>query len=100
MAADPGLASLGSSLVSLTVILALLGGAAYAAKRLRIGAGTAKAGGARIEILAARQIGWQCSLLIVEAEGRRFLIGAGRHGLTSIGALDGAGPAPKGETVV
>ncbi len=93
MAADPGLtgpglATLGSCLVSLIVILALLAAAAYAAKRLR--GYTAPRGGAAagIKILASRQLGWQCALIIVEAEGQLFLIGAGRTGLTAIGKLN------------
>jgi hypothetical protein len=49
---------------------------------------------ADITIVSARQIGWQSSLLIVEAEGNRFLIGAGRHGLTAIGALNKPAATP------
>ncbi len=89
IATDPGIAGIGSIFVSLAVILLLLAGAAYLARRFRNGAGLPRMTmRSRIEIIGARQIGWQCSLMIVEAEGRRFLIGAGRHGLTSIGALD------------
>jgi flagellar protein FliO/FliZ len=92
---DPGIAGIGSILVSLAVILLLLAGAAYLARRFRNGAGLARMPTrSRIEIIGARQIGWQCSLMIVEAEGRRFLIGAGRNGLTSIGALDAPEGAP------
>jgi len=40
-----------------------------------------------IKIIATKTIGWQSSLLIVEAEGQRFLLSAGRAGLTPIGKL-------------
>jgi len=46
-----------------------------------------------IKIIATKPIAWQTSLLIVEAEGHRFLIAAGRAGLTPIGKLDHP-PAP------
>jgi len=46
-----------------------------------------------IKIIAAKPIAWQSSLLIVEAEGHRFLIAACRAGLTPIGKLDRP-PAP------
>jgi flagellar biogenesis protein FliO len=90
MNADPGIAGLGSILASLTCILLILAVAAFALRRLRGRAGwQRKFLGTDIMIISSRQIGWQSSLLIVEAEGRRFLIGAGRNGLTAIGALDG-----------
>jgi flagellar biogenesis protein FliO len=41
-----------------------------------------------IKIIAAKPLAWQSCLLIVEAEGQRFLVAAGRNGLTPIGALD------------
>jgi flagellar biogenesis protein FliO len=96
---DPGIAGIFSVFASLAVILLLLAGAAYLARRFRNGAWLARPQmPARIEIIGARQIGWQCSLMIVEAEGRRFLIGAGRNGLTSIGALDAQAGAQQIET--
>jgi flagellar biogenesis protein FliO len=42
----------------------------------------------KIKIIATKPIGWQTSLLIVESEGHRFLLSAGRNGLTPIGSLD------------
>ncbi len=75
-------------LVSLGVIFGLLAGLALLLRKLRNG-GWARpgAGPARIRIVATRPIGWQSSLLIVEADGQRFLVGSGRAGLTALGAL-------------
>ena len=84
-----GAASLASASLSLLVILALLAGAAWLAKRLRETRGVLRRGnGPQISIIASRAIGPQASLMIVEAEGQRFLIGAGRGGVTAIGALN------------
>jgi len=46
-----------------------------------------------IKIIAIKPIAWQSSLLIVEAEGQRFLLAASRNGLTPIFPLDRP-PAP------
>jgi flagellar biogenesis protein FliO len=95
MNADPGIASLGSVLASLFSILALLAVVGFVLRRFRGGTGwPRKFMAADITIVSARQIGWQSSLLIVEAEGNRFLIGAGRHGLTAIGALNKPAATP------
>jgi flagellar biogenesis protein FliO len=95
MDANLGASSLGSVVTSLAVILLLLAVAGFVLRRLR--GGGAWTGGAqrgRIEIVAARQIGWQSSLLIVEADGARFLVGAGRNGLTPIGPLNNLATLP------
>jgi len=77
-------------LVSLIVIFAILAGLALLLRKLRNGGWTRPgAAPARIRIVATRPIGWQSSLMIVEADGQRFLVGSGRAGLTTIGALRG-----------
>jgi len=82
-----------SVVLSLAVILAALLAAAYCAHRWRIGShARGHAGAAHISIVAARAVGWQSSLQIVEADGQRFLIAAGRNGITGIGRLAAAGP--------
>jgi flagellar biogenesis protein FliO len=87
-----GTSELISVVLSLAVILAVLLVAAYCARRWRIGSGTrGQAGSAAISIVAARPVGWQSSLQIVEADGQRFLIAAGRNGITGIGRLAAAG---------
>jgi flagellar biogenesis protein FliO len=83
-----------SAAISLAVILLLLALAAWAARRLRhrgfgLGAGRAT----QIGIIATRVVGPQASLMIVEAEQRRFLVGTGRSGITAITPL-GAAPEP------
>jgi flagellar biogenesis protein FliO len=47
---------------------------------------------AAIKIVAAKAVGWQSSLQIVEADGQRFLVAAGRSGITAIGRLTPTGP--------
>ncbi len=83
-----------SAALSLAVILLLLALAAWAARRLR-GGGFARGQGRAtpIAILATRAVGPQASLMIVEAEQRRFLVGTGRAGITAIMPL-GAGAEP------
>ena len=76
---------------SLAVILLLLAGVAVLARRLR-GRHWAGRLDQPIKIVASRALGWQSCLLIVEAGGRRFLVGSSRAGLTAIGALDAAPP--------
>jgi flagellar biogenesis protein FliO len=83
-----------SAAISLAVILLLLTLAAWAARRLRSRGFSLSAGRAtQIAIIATRIVGPQASLLIVEAEQRRFLVGTGRGGITAITPL-GAAPEP------
>ena len=85
-----------SVVLSLIVILAFLLAAAYVARRWQVGGRLrGQAGPAAIKIVAAQAVGWQSSLQIVEADGQRFLIAAGRGGITAIGRL--APPAPNRE---
>ncbi len=91
----PSAASIVSTLISLAVIFGALFGAALILRKLRDGTwnqpawARSAAPPSRIRILATRPLGWQASLLIVEADGQRFLVGTGRAGLTAIGALGG-----------
>jgi flagellar biogenesis protein FliO len=90
-----GVATAGSVVASLAVILGLLLVAAIAARKLRDGAwGRRLANQTQIRIIASRSLGWQSSLMIVEAEGCRFLVGTSRAGLTAIGRLDGRAADP------
>ncbi len=82
--ADLGLAA--SSLASLLVILGVLAAAAVLLRRFQAGA-SAKSTISPITLIAARPIGGQHRLLIVEADGQRFLIGASRNGLAALGRL-------------
>jgi len=83
-----GTSELISVVLSLIVILAFLLAAAYLARRWQAGGRIRGQGGsAAIRIVAAQPVGWQSSLQIVEADGQRFLIAAGRSGITAIGRL-------------
>ncbi len=80
-----------SVVVSLVLIMAFLLAVAHVARRWQAGGRIRGEGGpAAIRIVAVQAAGWQSSLQIVEADGQRFLIAAGRNGITGIGRL---GPA-------
>jgi len=88
-----GLATLLTTLFPLAVILACLMAVAYFGRRIKSGRfGRVTAPQSDIAIIATRSFGPQSSLLIVEAEGHRFLVSAGRHGIRHIGNLDRAPP--------
>jgi flagellar biogenesis protein FliO len=83
-----GASEIVSVVSSLIVILAFLLAAAYLARRWQVGGRIrGQSGAASIKIVSAQAIGWQSSLQIVEADGQRFLIAAGRGGITAIGRL-------------
>jgi flagellar biogenesis protein FliO len=83
-----GAPEIASVVLSLIVIMAFLLAGAYLARRWQIGGGIRRQGGTvAITIVAAQAVGWQSSLQIVEADGQRFLIAAGRGGITAIGRL-------------
>jgi flagellar biogenesis protein FliO len=93
-----------TTLLPLAVILACLMAVAYFGRRIRSGRfGLSPAQPSAINIIATRSFGGQSSLLIVEAEGRRFLVSAGRQGIRPIGSLDPTSPIaaadflPRGE---
>jgi flagellar biogenesis protein FliO len=91
MSSASGASAILSTLAPLAVILGLLMVAAYLARRLRNGRwGLRRAGANAITIVATRPVGPGAALMIVEAEGQRFLVGSGRHGMTPIGALGNA----------
>jgi flagellar biogenesis protein FliO len=100
MVPELGVSSLISVCVSLFVILGGLAAFTFIVKKCRNGRfamAAAKWRGAAapasaINIIATKHLGAQSSLLIVEAEGKRFLLATGRQGITTIGTLDGMGP--------
>jgi len=93
------LATVVTTLLPLAAILAGLMAVAYFGRRIKSGRfGLGATAPSAISIIATRAVGAQSSLLIVEAEGRRFLVSAGRHGIRPIGSLDPAPPSlPHGE---
>lgn len=86
-----GFGQAASALVSLTVIFAVLTIAILVARRLRH-ASHWRGAAATITVLGARSLGGQNTLVIAQAEGKRFLIGVSRSGMTAIGRLDDLAP--------
>jgi len=86
------MSGLGAPMISmlgpLFAVLGVLAVAAVLARRFRGRRfGLAGNGNAQIQIIATRVLGAQTSLLIVEAEGKRFLIASARGTVTGIGSL-------------
>jgi flagellar biogenesis protein FliO len=77
-----------STIASLLIILGLLVGLAFLARRLKGRIPGSKAGGNMpVSILSSRQLGGQQSLVIAEADGQRFLLGVSRSGIALISRL-------------
>jgi flagellar biogenesis protein FliO len=91
--ADAGMPGIGAVCASLFVILALLALAAWLLRRLQAQGWVKLNASGAINIVASRRVGFASALLIVEAEGQRFLVGSSRSGVTGIGRL-GGGDAP------
>ncbi|WP_298222532.1 flagellar biosynthetic protein FliO [Acidocella sp.] len=78
-----------STIASLLIILGLLAGLAFLARRFKGRLPGSKAGGNMpVSILSSRPLGGQQSLVIAEAEGQRFLLGISRGGIVLISRLD------------
>jgi len=101
MVPELGVSSLISVCVSLFVILGGLAVFTLIVKKFRNGrfamvAAKWGGGGAAapnlINIIATRHLGAQASLLVVEADGKRFLLATGKHGVSTVGVLDRSGP--------
>jgi flagellar biosynthetic protein FliO len=77
-----------STLSSLLLIFAVLFGAAYLLRRFRGTPWRARTQApSAIQLIATRPLGSQNSLVIVQVESQRFLIGISRSGMTAIGKL-------------
>lgn len=78
-----------SMIVSLLVILGGLVICAFLIKKYKNRVGIDKAsGGMRISILSTRSLGMQQSLVVAEADGKYFLLGVCKTGITLISRLD------------
>lgn len=83
------LSAAASTLASLLAILFALAGAAWLARHLR-GRAPTRSGNDQspINIIANKPLGGGHMLAIVEAEGKRFLIGISRDQMHAIGSLN------------
>lgn len=93
MSSTFGASAILSTLAPLAIILGALMVVAYVVRRFRNGGWGPRAGAGAITIVATRPVGPGAALMIIEADGQRFLVSSGRQGITPIGALHGA-PAP------
>jgi flagellar biogenesis protein FliO len=77
-----------SSLASFTLILGVLAGALWLARRLR-GTKWGRAEAASpIHLVATRALGGQHMLVLAEVEGQRILIGVSRGAMTALARVD------------
>lgn len=92
-----GLPSVVLSLVAVLGLLALallVGRWLQRGGRLPRGALLPRTEGAGIRLVSARGLGWQTSLHLLEVDGRRFLVGVSRSGVTALGSWQS--PTAKG----
>lgn len=90
MSSTFGASAILSTLAPLAIILGALMVVAYVVRRFRNGGWGLRAGAGAISIVATRPVGPGAALMIIEADGQRFLVSSGRQGITPIGALNGA----------
>lgn len=77
---------------SLGVIIAIILAAGWFTRRLR---GRTQPGGRRIRCVETFSVGTRDRLLLIEADGKRLLIGAGQGGMRTLHVYEGeAVPAP------
>ncbi|MBU6418132.1 MAG: flagellar biosynthetic protein FliO [Proteobacteria bacterium] len=77
-----------STIASLLIILGLLTGLAFLARRFKGRLPGSKVGGNMpVSIISSRPLGGQQSLVIAEADGQRFLLGVSRGGIALISRL-------------
>lgn len=84
-----------TELVAVTLVLALVAGAAYAARR---GAFGRRTGSGSIVVETAVALGERRSLVIVTVEGRRLLLGLTPSHMSLVTELGLPGPGPVGDT--
>lgn len=88
--------SIGQPLFLVAFVLCVLALGAWLAARRRVGPLRLKKDGSMIDVVASRSLGLQAALLVVEVDGRRFLLGSTRSGLTRLGSW-GAQQDARGE---
>ena len=87
---NPTLSLAASAIVSLLVIFVVLFGVGFLLRRLRAAPWDRRSAAASpIQLIASRPLGGQNTLIIVEAEGQRFLIAVSHAGMQAIGRLGG-----------
>lgn len=77
-------------ILSLVAVVALIFVAGWLSRRMQ---GRARAGGRRIRCVESMALGARDRILLIDADGKRLLIGAGPGGLRTLHVYDG--PAPE-----
>ncbi|WNL47268.1 flagellar biosynthetic protein FliO [Dyella sp. BiH032] len=90
-AADPGVgAELLRVCLSLIGIVALIFAAGWLGRRAQ---GRAQSGGRRIRCVESFAVGTRERVLLLEADGKRLLVGVGQGGLRTLHVYEGEAPA-------
>jgi len=79
-------------LLSLAGIIVLIFAAGWLSRRLQA---RATPGGRRMRCVETMAVGARDRLMIVDADGKRLLIGAGQGGMRTLHVYEGAAPAPQ-----
>lgn len=80
-------------ILSLVGIIAMILVAGWLTRRMRSGPGT---GGRRIRCVESFSVGTRERLLLLDADGKRLLIGTGPGGMRTLHVYDGAAPEDDG----
>lgn len=76
-------------ILSLVAVVALIFVAGWLSRRMQ---GRARAGGRRLRCVESMAVGARDRLLLIDADGKRLLVGAGPGGLRTLHVYDGAAP--------
>ena len=79
-------------LLSLLAIVALIFAAGWMSRRLQA---RATPGGRRMRCVESMAVGARDRLMLIDADGKRLLIGVGQGGMRTLHVYEGAAPAPE-----
>ena len=84
----PGLEAWIQLLGMLLLLLGIFAGAAWAIKKWRL-LPQLREGGQSLKVVESRSLGQRNSIMVVQYEGRKFLVGSGSNGIQLIGDVSG-----------
>ncbi|HET8764800.1 MAG TPA: flagellar biosynthetic protein FliO [Rhodanobacter sp.] len=77
-------------ILSLVAVIALIFVAGWLSRRMQ---GRARAGGRRIRCVESMAVGARDRVMLLDADGKRLLVGVGPGGMRTLHVYDGAAPA-------